>query len=142
MSVDIAKSVAGALMAITCIAQFASSVQAQGYYLGSATYGYNPYYSPYSTAINDPYTSSYGYNSYYTPYRKPSVFTSHPILTGTLLGTTVGAAGGLAVGALQSGESKSGEAIGIDTAIGAGAGAALGAGVGLIRNKRITGFWF
>jgi hypothetical protein len=92
---------------------------------------YNPYYN-YSPYIN----------SYTNPYANQSVFTTHPILSATLLGTAIGATGGVAIGALQKKDSQGSGALGVDTALGAGAGAALGAGIGIIRNKQLYGSYF
>lgn len=78
-----------------------------------------------------PYYGSYGY------YR-PSIFTTHPILSGTLMGGAVGALGGAAVGALQNEHGS----VGTGAAIGAGSGAFIGTGIGLIRNRQIYGSWF
>jgi len=141
MKVSIAKSMAAALLSISCIGQFASVASAQGYSFSQPAYGYNPYASSYAT----PYAvNPYAVNPYVNPYASTNVFNTHPILSGTLIGTAVGAAGGLAVGAIQqsNSNSESGSALGVDTAIGAGAGAALGAGVGIIRNKALYGTYF
>jgi hypothetical protein len=143
--------VGGMLLALACVSQlFQSALAAYPYYYNPYYQGYaqvNPYtsvYTPYAGAYNPYSYNPYGgvYNPYYNPNYKPSVFTTHPVLSGTLLGGTVGALGGAAVGAMQSeGEHGGAGKIGEDTAIGAGAGAALGAGVGLIRHKVVYGSW-
>lgn len=83
----------------------------------------------------------YGYN----PYYHPSVFTTHPILSGTLVGGGVGALGGAAVGALMSDKSErsndTGKNVAFGTAVGAGSGAAIGLGIGLLRNRAIYGYY-
>src|SRR6185369_10349071 len=66
-------------------------------------YSVNPYYNSY---YNNPYAGYYNpyYSSYYNPYYNynntyygGSVFDRHPVLSGTLVGTAVGALGGAAV---------------------------------------------
>jgi hypothetical protein len=87
-----------------------------------------------------PVASPYGFN----PYYRPSVFTTHPILSGTLLGGGIGALGGAALGALTTdkGETSSrGQNIAVGTGVGAGTGAVIGMGVGLLRNKAIYGYY-
>lgn len=89
-----------------------------------------------------PVASAQGY-FYYNPYYRPGVFTTHPILSSTLLGTAIGAAGGAAIGAMDQNHDGSGNSnIVPGAAIGAGTGAALGAGVGMIRNRYLYGTWF
>ena len=89
-------------------------------------------------AFNRPVYPAVAYN----PFYRPSVFTTHPILSGTLVGTGVGALGGAAVGALAS---KSGDTAnrtdnaGIGAAVGAGSGAAVGMGIGMLRNHMLYG---
>ena len=88
------------------------------------------------------YNQALVYNPYaYNPYYRPSVFTTHPILSGTLLGGGVGALGGAAIGALAGSDETTdhGKNIAVGTAIGAGSGAAVGMGIGLIRNKMLYG---
>lgn len=94
----------------------------------SAYYGYNGY---------NPYYGG-GTAPYYNPY---SVFTRHPILSGTVVGGAVGAAGGAAVGAFAPSEQGQGR-VGRDALIGTGAGAALGTVVGIYRNVQIHRYYY
>jgi len=85
-----------------------------------------------------PLGSPYGFN----PYYRPSVFTTHPILSGTLLGGGIGGLGGAALGALTTdkGETSSrGKNIAVGAGVGAGTGGLIGMGVGLLRNRAIYG---
>jgi outer membrane lipoprotein SlyB len=121
MRIDVLRTISVGLLALVLTAQVALPASAQGYYV-------NPYTNPYASA------------AYYNYYR-PTVFTTHPILSGTVVGGAVGALGGAAVGAVQQNEHGSTGAMGHDAAVGAGTGAVLGAGVGLIRNKMLYGTW-
>ena len=74
---------------------------------------------------------------FYTRSRRSSVFYRHPILSRTLVGTGIGAAGGAIVGAI-AGHHRAGRG----ALIGAGSGGLIGAGLGLFRNRQYTGRWF
>ncbi len=126
------KSIVGALLAFAFIVQ-AVPAFAYNYYwnrLNTPYAAYNPYLNPYA----NPYAASAVYN----PYYRPSIFTTHPILSGTMVGGAVGALGGAAVGALNQGHQD----IAPGAAIGAGTGAVVGAGLGMIRNQQLTGRLF
>ena len=109
---------------LTSLLVLVASLQAAAPALAYPYGGYNAYYGG---------GGGYGAAPYYNPY---SVFTRHPIVSGTVVGGLVGAAGGAAIGAFAPSERGQG-LVGKDAAIGGGAGAILGTGVGLVRNYQI-----
>lgn len=78
---------------------------------------------------------AYRYRTYVRT--RDSVFDRHPIISRTLVGTGIGAAGGAIIGAI-AGHHRAGRG----ALIGAGTGSLVGAGLGLFRNRQYTGRWF